>query len=144
MTRRDRPGRTHLRRRAERGAATAFVVGMAVTLLSCAGLVVDGGTALNAKMKLADDVEQAARAGAQEIDQIALRQDGEVVVDEAAARSRATSYLTALGYTVTAFDADGATVSITATDVVDARVLTLIGVNDFDIEASATADAVTQ
>ena len=38
-----------------------------------AGLVVDGGGALNARMTLADDVEAAAVAGAQATDELRLR-----------------------------------------------------------------------
>lgn len=133
-----------MRRRDERGAATAFVVGMAITLLACAGLVVDGGTALNARMKLADDAEQAARAGAQELDQGALRDSGVVQVDDAAARQRAGAFMTARGYDVVSIEVVGDSVTVTASDVVQAQLLTIIGFNSFDIEATATADAVTQ
>ena len=73
----------------ERGTATAFVVGFAVVLLACAGLVIDGGSALNARMTLADDVEQAARAGAQEIDILTLRSSNLVQLDPRAAEARA-------------------------------------------------------
>ena len=48
--------RAAVRRGDESGTATAFVVGFAIVLLACAGLVIDGGTALNARMTLADDV----------------------------------------------------------------------------------------
>lgn len=133
-----------MRRRDERGAATAFVVGMAITLLACAGLVVDGGTALNARMKLADDAEQAARAGAQELDQGALRDSGVVEVDDAAARQRAGAFMTARGYDVVRIEVTGDSVTVTASDVVQAQLLTIIGFDTFDIEATATADAVTQ
>lgn len=136
--------RSRLRRRGERGAATAFIVGMAVTLLACAGLVVDGGSALNARMKLADDAEQAARAGAQELDQGALRDSGVVRVDVTAAQQRAVAFMTARGYTVERVLVQGDSVTVAASDVVDAQLLTIIGIRTFSIEATATADAVTQ
>ena len=86
------------RHRDERGTATAFILGFAIVLLACAGLVVDGGTAINERMKLADNTEQAARAGAQAIDLTALRQDNVVRLDPAAARAAADGYLAGIGY----------------------------------------------
>ena len=91
--------RARLVRRDEGGTATVFVVGFAVVLLACAGLVIDGGSAINARMKLADDVEQAARAGAQQIDIDTLRGSNVVTLDGLAAEARARQYLNALGYT---------------------------------------------
>jgi Flp pilus assembly protein TadG len=139
------------RRRDEGGTATAFVVGFAIVLLACAGLVIDGGTALNARMKLADDVEQAARAGAQQIDLDVLRQDHVVRLDPGSARARADGYLGSIGYTNYNAEvvncADGtpnACVQVAARDVVPTTMLRLAGVPDFRIEASATAEAVTQ
>ncbi|MEO9325873.1 pilus assembly protein TadG-related protein [Nocardioides sp. C4-1] len=132
------------RRCGERGAISAFVVGITVTLLAVAGLVVDGGNALNARMQLADEVEQAARAGAQAIDQGALRNGGRVVINESQARARATSFLVQRGYTVTGFAIDGTSVTVSARDTVAAQLLTLVGVGDFTVNATATAEAQSQ
>ena len=123
---------------------SAFVVGMAVVLLAAAGLVVDGGTALNARMRLADDVEQAARAGAQELSVSALRDDNLIAVDSAAASARARQYIAARGYTTAGVQVEGDTVTVTAVDTVDTVLLNLIGIDDFDIRATATSVAVTQ
>lgn len=131
-------------RRDERGTATAFVVGMAVVLLACAGLVVDGGTALNARMRLADDVEQAARAGAQEIDVATLRDTGDVVLDSGAAESRARSYLLGRGYTVGSVHAGQDSVQVSATYQAPTKLLNLISIDSFTVNASATAEAVTE
>src|SRR5699024_8689066 len=90
--------RMSTRKREEGGTASAFVVGMAITLLAVAGLVVDGGNALNARMKLADDTEQAARAGAQQIDEVALRTTGNVRLDEAAAQHASTQFIARFDY----------------------------------------------
>lgn len=129
--------------RDESGTATAFVVGFAIVLLACAGLVIDGGTALNARMTLADDVEQAARAGAQEIDIVALRANDVVQLDPRAAEGRAYAYLGGLGYTVSTANATGDQITVGARDQVAPKLLSLIGVPPFDISASATAQAVT-
>lgn len=139
------------RRRDESGTATAFVIGFAVVLLACAGLVIDGGTALNARMKLADDVEQAARAGAQEIDLEVLRSENRVVLNPGQAETRAEEYLGSIGYSdydaavvPCADGAPGSCVQVRAKDTVPVTMLKLIGVPPFDIRASATAEAVTQ
>jgi Flp pilus assembly protein TadG len=136
---------SRLVRRDEDGTATVFVVGFAVVLLACAGLVIDGGSAINARMKLADDVEQAARAGAQEIDIVALRGQNVVTLDGLAAEARARNYLNAIGYTrITVPPVTGDTITVHAEDTTTTKLLSLIGVHDFDIAATATAQAVTQ
>ncbi len=135
--------RPPVRRRDESGTATVFVVGFAIVLLPCAGLVIDGGTAINARMTLADDVEQAARAGAQEIDIVALRANDVVQLDPRAAEGRAHAYLGGLGYTVSSANAAGDQITVGAQDQVAPKLLSLIGVPPFDISASATAQAVT-
>ena len=137
--------RARLVRRDEGGTAPVFVVGFAVVLLVCAGLVIDGGSAINARMKLADDVEQAARAGAQQIDIDTLRGSNVVTLDGLAAEARARQYLNALGYTrVTVPPVTGDTITVHAEDTTTTKLLSLIGVHDFDIAATATAQAVTQ
>lgn len=55
---------------------TAFVVAVAAALLLVAGLVLDGGLNLNAKRQAINEAEQAARAGAQVVDEDALRRGG--------------------------------------------------------------------
>lgn len=134
-----------LRARTERGTVSAFVVGITVALLACAGLVADGGNALNARMKLADDVEQAARAGAAEIDLDELHDRGVLKVDQDRARARVYAFLAGSGYTVTSITFPGDdSVSVTATDVVETQLLGLVGVDKFDVRASATAEGTTR
>lgn len=138
------------RHRDERGTATAFILGFAIVLLACAGLVVDGGTAINERMKLADNTEQAARAGAQAIDLTALREDNVVRLDPAAARAAADGYLAGIGYSNYSADVvrDAAgqytSVRVVAKDTVPTTMLRLIHIGSFDINATATAQAVTR
>ncbi len=127
--------------RDERGAASAFVLGMAVTLLVMAGLVVDGGGALNARMTLADDVEAAAVAGAQATDEIRLRADDVLVIDPAEARERAAAVLAGRGYEGIRIVVTDESVTVSATDRVPTLMLNLIGINEFDVEATATSEA---
>jgi len=128
-------------RRDERGAASAFVLGMAITLLVVAGLVVDGGGALNARMTLADDVEAAAVAGAQATDELRLRADDVLVIDPAEARERAAAVLAGRGYEGIRIVVTEESVTVTARDRVPTLMLNLIGINEFDIEATATSEA---
>lgn len=86
-------------RRTERGSVTVFTVIMTVTLIFVAGLVVDGGQVLNAKREAANVAESAARAGAQELDEDAVRGGEPARLDERKAIARAESYLAASGYT---------------------------------------------
>jgi Flp pilus assembly protein TadG len=46
----------------ERGSITAFVAVLAITFIACAGLAVDGGRLVAARVQLADHAENAARA----------------------------------------------------------------------------------
>ena len=55
------------RQHEDSGSITAFVVMLMMTFVACAGLAVDGGRMVAAKVQLADQAENAARAGTQEI-----------------------------------------------------------------------------
>ena len=127
----------------EAGAATAFVVAFAVVLLVLAGLVVDGGLAINARQKVADDVEQAARAGSQHLDLETLRNPagGVVQIDPVAAQTAARDFLASRNY-----PASGVAVSATAQQVsVSAQIeqptalLSLIFIDHFTIRAQGQA-----
>lgn len=129
------------RPRDERGSATAFVVGMTVTLVVVAGLVVDGGGALNARMTLADDVEAAAVAGAQATDELRFRADDVLVIDPVEAKQRALEVLQGRGYEGIVVIATDESVTVTAHDTFDTSMLSLIGINQFDVHATATSEA---
>lgn len=130
--------------RDERATASAFVVGMAITLLAVAGLVIDGGHALNARMKLADDTEQAARSGAQQVDEAVLRSTGDLRLDQGNARRAAATFIGRFNYSNAGIDVTEDEVTVRATDTVDTTMLNLIGIDHFEISAEATAEAVTQ
>lgn len=70
---RSRPGRARGSGKRERGSITIFVVFFALIALALAALLVDIGNAMNAKERASDIAEQAARAGANDIDIAALR-----------------------------------------------------------------------
>jgi Flp pilus assembly protein TadG len=128
----------------DRGAATLFVVGVALALFALAGLVVDGGLAINERQRVADDTEQAARAGADRLAQTALRGGGDVVVDPAAARSAARSYLLGRGYTDAQITVavDGDHVQVTATRRQPTALLSIVFINSITVSGQADARAV--
>lgn len=123
------------------GAATIFVVSLAIVLFVAAGLVVDGGLAINARERVADDAEQAARAGAQQIDLPALRAGGTVAVDPGAASTAAINFLIARGYSGSDATVSAApdAVQVSVNRQVGTALLSLIGIQTFTVRASATA-----
>ncbi|WP_433252070.1 pilus assembly protein TadG-related protein [Streptosporangium sp. CA-135522] len=64
-------------RAAERGSMSVFTVIFSVVVFLLAGLLVDGGAAINARLRAADIAEQAARAAADQIDVEHLRATGQ-------------------------------------------------------------------
>jgi Flp pilus assembly protein TadG len=126
----------------ERGSATIFVVGFAIVLFAGAGLAIDGGRAINARDKATDVAEQAARAGADQLNQSALRNSGEIVLDQDSARARADSFVAAAGYTpTTATTATSVTVRASAT--YRTALLGIVGINTIDVSGIATASPTT-
>lgn len=134
------------RRDDERGSAAIFVIGMSLVLMVCAGLVVDGGTAINARMRVADDAEQAARVAADSIDVDLLRSGGGLVVNETLAKQRASAYLARRGYAPSQYgiDVNGNQVDVEVQDTTETTLLKLIDVDTYDVKASATSVPETQ
>ena len=131
--------------RREQGGATIFVLSMSLVLMLCAGLVIDGGMGINARMRVADDAEQAARAGANAVDLAQLRSGGALAIDPGLARMYALDFLNARGYGAGAYDVNvtGNSVQVVVTDTSDTTLLKLIGINQYPVRAEATATAAT-
>lgn len=127
----------------ERGSVSVFVLGLVVSLMVVAGLVVDGGRAVNARSAIMDDAEQAARAGANQVDLASLRAGEAVSLDAAAARTAAVEHLVALGYDAAdiTVGADQAEVHVEVDDSVPTALLSLIFIRSFDVHGAATARA---
>jgi Flp pilus assembly protein TadG len=133
--------RNHLSKpRNERGSATVFVIGFAIVLFLCAGLVIDGGLAINKRMRIADDAEQAARIGADSIDVNEFRRTETLVIDKQLARQRISGYMADLGYGSGNWSADigGDQVGVEVNDTSKTYILNLFGVR-FPVRASAEA-----
>jgi Flp pilus assembly protein TadG len=127
----------------EAGMATVFIVVFAVVFLVLAGLVVDGGLAINAREKVADDVEQAARAGSQNLDQASLRNvnGGTVVIDPGKAQDAARAFLAQRGYPAGNVEVEAFAdhVVVGATLVQPTALLSLIHIDSFTVHAQGQA-----
>lgn len=126
--------------RAEDASISAFVAVAALALIVVAGLVVDGGRILAARRQAADIAADAARAGAQQLDERRLRA-GTVALDPGAAHAAVSAHLAATPATGVARVRDGAV-------VVDARLpvrtllLAVVGVDGATVRARRSARPV--
>ena len=69
-----------VRARGERGSVSVFTAVFAIAVIFLLALILDGGSALNAKERAMDVAGQAARAAADTIDLQALRTSGRAVI----------------------------------------------------------------
>ncbi len=125
---------------AESGMVTAFVVIFTLALLLMAGLVLDGGLALAAKVQAIDDAQAAARAGAQAIDIPTYRASGQITLDPAQATADAEHYLAAAGHTGTV-SVTGEQVTVTVTITQATQILDLAGIDHLTETGTGTATA---
>ncbi|MBE1533722.1 TadE/TadG family type IV pilus assembly protein [Actinomadura algeriensis] len=130
----------------DRGTVSLYVVLFTPVVFLLAGLLVDGGLAIHARQRAADMAEQAARAGANEIDLDALRASGDPVVDPGRARAAACDLLSAYGDEVTGANCEASTEAVTVTVQIRVRPQFLAifpGFGEFTMTSDATARPVT-
>ncbi|WP_370088182.1 hypothetical protein [Streptacidiphilus sp. MAP12-16] len=115
-----------------------FTAALLLGLLAMFGLVIDGGLALAARVQAYGQAQEAARAGARQLDQAALRGQGPVVIDPPAACRAATDFLTGSGSTgeVTATTTS---VTVTVHRAQHTQFLTLLGITAIHVTGTATA-----
>ena len=129
--------------RTQRGSASVWAIGVtagAFTVLL--GLVVDGGNLIEARVQAAHTAEQAARLAADQLSASSVREGGDNVSRGAAAES-ARGYLRAAGIPGSV-RVDGDTVTVTVSTTMPTKVLGVIGIADFPIRESATAEGITE
>jgi Flp pilus assembly protein TadG len=122
---------------------TLFVLGVCVAVLMLGALSVDFWRVLAVRRSLAAMADASATAGANGVDEAALRQ-GRLTLDPARARALASSELDhesdASTITSADVDADGGSVRVTLGAEVDVGLLTLLGVHEpIPVRVSATA-----
>ncbi|MGH9089950.1 MAG: hypothetical protein ACRDZR_00995 [Acidimicrobiales bacterium] len=119
---------------------TAFVVVLTLALLLMAGLVLDGGLTLAARVQAIDEAQAAARAGAQAIDLAQFRSTGQVVLDPAQADQAAESYLATTGHRGTVA-VHGDEVEVTVSITQPMQILGLVHISSMTVTGSASAVA---
>ena len=131
---------SELRQHPERGSVSVYVVIIAASLMLMAGLCVEGGRVLNARSTMADQAEQAARVGVQQLSMDKLRGSGVAATDPSAASSAARSYLARTGDAQTStVKASSDRVSVTVERDVPTTMLRLVGIPS--IHVSVTGEA---
>jgi hypothetical protein len=137
---RARPSRRNGALRGEEGTVTAFVVIFTFALLLLAGLVIDGGLTLSAKVQAIDEAQAAARAGAQAINLPLFRSTGQVVLDPASATQAAEAYLAKTGHSGTvSVNGDDVTVTVSITQPM--QILVIAGLGHLTVTGSGSAVA---
>jgi hypothetical protein len=124
----------------EEGMVTAFVVVFTLALFLLAGLVLDGGLALAARVQAIDDAQAAARSGAQAIDLPTYRATGQIVLDPTQAAADAENYLAAAGHTGTV-TVNGDQVTVTVTITQPTQILDIAGIDHFTETGTGSATA---
>ncbi|MCK9904458.1 pilus assembly protein TadG-related protein [Frankia sp. Cpl3] len=117
---------------------TAFVVVLFGAFVMFGGLIVDAGGALADKTTAMGVAQEAARAGAQQIDLTVLRQGGTVRLLPDQAVAAAQSYLAQAGATGTATVIDN-TVTVTVTAVHDTLLLGVVGLDTLTVTGTGSA-----
>jgi Flp pilus assembly protein TadG len=127
----------------ERGALTLFLAILFPALLAFAGLVVDAGTKLDDYENASAYAQEAARAGAGQVNQSEAYSSATFVVDEPEAIAAARAYLAAAGVagSVTAVGDDAIRVTVTITT--PTKILSIIGIDTVTSTSTATASLIS-
>jgi Flp pilus assembly protein TadG len=131
------------RRRAARrgqddGTVTAFVVVVAAAFVMFGGLILDTGGALADKTSAMGIAQEAARAGAQQLDLATYRSTGAVRLLPDAAAGAARAYLAQADATGTATVADN-TVTVTVTVTHHNQLLGIVGLDTLTVTGAGSA-----
>ena len=126
------------RLRGERGSATAMWSILALALLVLGGLVYDGGRVLTTRREANNLARQAARAGAQQLDEDSIRA-GTPALDSSAAEAAAREYLARREVTPLAVEVVDSTVTVTVELVQPTPLLALVGIDERTVTSTASA-----
>lgn len=123
-----------------RGSISAFVVSLTMTFMVCAGLAIDGGRIIAAKIRAGDNAENAARAGAQALTDI---RSGVPRVDPPRATRIASAYLETTG-SQGRIEASRLEVCVTVRSIETMTLLQLVGVDSRQVAATRCAQPITE
>ncbi len=122
----------------DRGVVTAFVLGLAMCFMVTAGMAVDGGRIVAARVEAADHAENAARVGAQ---QVTLLRLGWRLLDPVKAKRAAEEYLIQHGVNGQ-ITVGLRTVTVTVRLTQQTTLLRLAGISSRTVTATRTAELV--
>jgi hypothetical protein len=120
------------------GFISAFVVSLTMTFIVCAGLAIDGGRVVAARIKVADTAENAARAGAQALTDL---RTGVPRIDAPQAIRLSQSYLRSV-QTQGRVEANRIEVCVTISAVEQMSLLRLAGIETRTVTATRCAQPV--
>ena len=126
------------RLRDQHGRVSAYVVITVTAALAFGGLVLDGGLALAAKVRAMGQAQEAARAGAQEIDLTAYRANGTLRLQPDRAVAAAHNYLAAAHHTGSV-SVSGNTVNVSVTINQRTQLLGLVAVDTITVTGRGEA-----
>ncbi len=127
----------------ERGTLTLFTAIVALGLLISIGFIVDAGNKLQAGQQAQAVAEEAARAGAGQIDRsAAYAHGGPFTIDPVTAAAAASAYLREAGVPGTVEVTGPEQITVTVTVQRKAVFLTLIGISTLHATATASADLI--
>ncbi len=122
----------------DEGMVSAFLLAAMIGLFAVVGLGLDPGEAYAAKIKAIGQAEEAARAGAQQLDLTTYRTTGVLQLDPVAAQQAAQQFLTAQGQTG-AVTATTVRVTVTVTTGYRTQLWHLAGIDTITVHATGTA-----
>jgi hypothetical protein len=122
----------------EEGTVSAFVVIFTLALILLAGLVVDGGLTLAARVQAIDEAQAAARAGAQAVDLTTYRADGPLTLNPDQARQAALAYLATTGHDGTV-DVHDNQVDVTVHITQPMQILGIAGIGGLSVTGHGSA-----
>jgi hypothetical protein len=131
-----------MRQDGERGSITPYALILIIVLMLFVGLVVDVGNKLRAGWEAVGIAEEAARAGAGQIDRAAAYRGDKLVIDRGAALRAAQSHLSHTGHQGNAAISGPASVRVTVTVTKATWLLALVGMTTVSMTAHADADLV--
>ncbi|ONH51380.1 hypothetical protein CcI49_36100 [Frankia sp. CcI49] len=120
------------------GTVTAFVVVVAAAFVMFGGLILDAGGALADKTTAMGIAQEAARAGAQQLDLTTYRSTGTVRLLPDEATGAAHAYLTQAGATGTVTIVDN-TVNVAATVTHHNQLLGIVGLDTLTVTGTGSA-----
>lgn len=130
----------------DEGSALVWVLLLMPVLMALLGLIFDGGAAINGSQEADNVADQAARAGADQLDTTSVRAAQGLYgpADSARAANAACAYVAVASPHMTcsaSVDADAVIVAVSAT--VQTQFFAVIGINELTVHGDGSADSHT-